>query len=469
MSKEVEGSGIPEIKAIIAGIQIPKYLNLNTGLAKLVGNMAVLIGGFPVGREGPFIHLSACIAQRMTKWTIFHDVGTNLALKKTMYSAAVAAGMTCTFGAPFGALLFSIEVSSTYYMVSNLFKSFFCACFALIIFRITDKISWLHMFFPTKFPMAIKIDHELFFFAFLGIITGLFAAVFVQIMTNIVFARHRLKLPVISDRVKWCLCVALLSGLMKFPVPFLMISDYKILNHMFTETDLDKLEEGYLWSHPLTSFNLLIYVILKFILIILAVSSPIPAGLITPSFIIGAVFGRLYGHIIRNIGVYIGVELVKYEGIYAIVGSAAMASGVTRTLSIAMIIFEIIGQTSHMIPVLIGVLLSYAVSSSMSLSAFDALIEIKNLPFLPTMTGYSTYHLTAKDLMTRNFMYLTKDNSKMADIAVIIAKVAHSSYTVPVVESDTKKVLLFTVQSQQLRKMLMRKFVKVQKRLDPIV
>ena len=162
-------------------------------------------------------------------------------------------------------------------------------------------------------------------------------------MTNIVFARHRLKLPVISDRVKWCLCIALLSGLMKFPVPFLMISDYKILNHMFTESDLEKLSDGHLWSYPLTSFNLLIYVILKFILIILAVSSPIPAGLITPSFIIGAVFGRLYGHIIRNIGIAIGFELVKYEGIYAIVGSAAMASGVTRTLSIAMIIFEIIG------------------------------------------------------------------------------------------------------------------------------
>lgn len=146
-----------------------------------------------------------------------------------------------------------------------------------------------------------------------------------------------------------------------------------------------------------------------------------------------------------------------------------MASGVTRTVSIAMIIFEISGQTSHMIPVLIGVLLSYAVSSSLSLSAFDALIEIKNLPFLSSMTGYSTYHLTAKDLMNRNFLYLTKQNSKMADIAVIIAKVAHSLYTVPVVDSDSKKVLLFTVQSQQLRKILMRKFLKVQKRLDPVV
>jgi len=62
VSREVEGSGIPEIKAIIAGIQIPKYLNLNTGLAKIFGLMAALIAGLPVGREGPFIHLSACIA-----------------------------------------------------------------------------------------------------------------------------------------------------------------------------------------------------------------------------------------------------------------------------------------------------------------------------------------------------------------------------------------------------------------------
>ena len=127
------------------------------------------------------------------------------------------------------------------------------------------------------------------------------------------------------------------------------------------------------------------------------------------------------------------------EGIYAIVGAASVAGGVTRTLSIAMIIFEIIGQTSHMIPILIGVLLSYAVSSSLSLSAFDTLIDIKNLPFLSTNTGYSTYHLSAKDLMNRNFLYLTAESSKLADIAVIISKVGNSVYTVPVVESDNKK------------------------------
>jgi hypothetical protein len=33
VSKEVEGSGIPEIKAIIAGVTIHKYLAIKTGIA----------------------------------------------------------------------------------------------------------------------------------------------------------------------------------------------------------------------------------------------------------------------------------------------------------------------------------------------------------------------------------------------------------------------------------------------------
>jgi len=115
--------------------------------------------------------------------------------------------------------------------------------------------------------------------------------------------------------------------------------------------------------------------------------------------------------------------LIKFlidEGVYAIVGAAALGGAVTRTVSIAMIVFEIIGQTSHMIPLLVGTLMAYAISNSMALSVYDALLEIKNLPFLPTMTGVSTYSLTAKELMNENFLYLTQD-SNIADIAIIVS------------------------------------------------
>lgn len=117
-------------------------------------------------------------------------------------------------------------------------------------------------------------------------------------------------------------------------------------------------------------------------------SCPIPAGVFTPVFTLGAVFGRLYGYtIIRVFGIStlrMSLSLIiSDESIYAIIGAAAVTSSVTRTLSVAMIVFELNGQLSHMMPVLIGVLISYHVSNSLSLSVFDVLLNMKGLPYLP--------------------------------------------------------------------------------------
>jgi chloride channel 2 len=109
-----------------------------------------------------------------------------------MYSAAVAAGMTAAFGAPMGAIMFSIEVSTTYYMVSNLFKSFFCVTFSIIIYKVLEMMDLLTLYQATEYPMSIKIDHEVFLFAILGIICGILGAVFIQVMTKIIFLRTRL-------------------------------------------------------------------------------------------------------------------------------------------------------------------------------------------------------------------------------------------------------------------------------------
>ena len=179
-----------------------------------------------------------------------------------MYSAAVAAGMTSAFGAPMGAIMFSIEVSTTYYMVSNLFKTFFCVTFSIIVYKVLEMIGWLTLYSPTKYPMGIKVDHEVFLFALLGIICGVLGAVSIQVMTKIIFLRTRLKTPILSDRWLWCISVGLIVGLTKFPVHFMMASDYRILNHMFANQDLDLNKDGNIWSDPSIPFNLTIYCIL---------------------------------------------------------------------------------------------------------------------------------------------------------------------------------------------------------------
>ena len=69
----------------------------------------------------------------------------------------------------------------------------------------------------------------------------------------------------------------------------------------------------------IVSFCVFLFVYRKFILIMLATCSPIPAGVLTPAFILGSVFGRLYGLIVKNIGLTIGISLVKCNNIIRLI------------------------------------------------------------------------------------------------------------------------------------------------------
>jgi chloride channel 2 len=95
--------------------------------------------------------------------------------------------------------------------------------------------------------------------------------------------------------------------------------------------------------YPETTFNLIAYVILKFVFIILSVSCPIPNGIFAPVFALGAGFGRVFGHSLSLIGEKIGVQLVRNEGLYAVVGAAAVYGSATKTVSTALITFELLG------------------------------------------------------------------------------------------------------------------------------
>ena len=86
-------------------------------------------------------------------------------------------------------------------------------------------------------------------------------------------------------------------------------------------------------------------------------------------------------------------------GGYATVGAAAFSgavsdqsqssniltdqSQVTHTISISVIVFELTGQITHCVPVLVAVLISNAIASVLQPSCYDSIILIKKLPYLP--------------------------------------------------------------------------------------
>jgi H+/Cl- antiporter ClcA len=44
-------------------------------------------------------------------------------------------------GAPVGALLFSVEVTASYYLVSNLWKGFLCSIASIVTFAVINTIN----------------------------------------------------------------------------------------------------------------------------------------------------------------------------------------------------------------------------------------------------------------------------------------------------------------------------------------
>lgn len=120
---------------------------------------------------------------------------------------------------------------------------------------------------------------------------------------------------------------------------------------------------------------------------------------------------------------------------YAIVGSAAFTASVTRCLSVAIIIFELSSSVTLVVPVMLGVLVSYSVSNSLSIGVFDVLLEIKGIPYVPTLKSVSDYSLVAKDIMAKNFIYLT-NQSTIQDVMIFLKDAGYRPRAIPVLKND---------------------------------
>lgn len=87
-----QGSGIPEVKTILSGINFYKYLSFNTLIAKVLGLCTIQSAGFLIGFQGPIIHCSTIIANNMMRlkyFREFYDVPLHLT-EEQLHEAATA-------------------------------------------------------------------------------------------------------------------------------------------------------------------------------------------------------------------------------------------------------------------------------------------------------------------------------------------------------------------------------------------
>merc|ERR1719354_306491 len=170
---------------------------------------------------------------------------------------------------------------------------------------------------------------------------------------------------------------------------------------------------NYGWIHPDVSIfvTLLLFCVVNFFITAISITMAVPSGVFMPVFLIGAAFGRLIGELISAIhpGGFFSAGTVYHvvPGGYAVVGAASLAGAVTHTISTSVIVFELTGQITHILPVMIAVLIANAVIQPLQPSIYDSIIEIKKLPNIPDIKRTRHYNVTAGDIMCKNVLYIS--------------------------------------------------------------
>lgn len=65
------GSGIPEIKAYLNGINLNKVVRIRVLFAKVLGMCLSVASGLPLGKEGPMIHSGSIIGAAVSQGKYF--------------------------------------------------------------------------------------------------------------------------------------------------------------------------------------------------------------------------------------------------------------------------------------------------------------------------------------------------------------------------------------------------------------
>ncbi|KAE8288942.1 Chloride channel protein 1 [Larimichthys crocea] len=518
VSPQAIGSGIPELKTILRGVVLKEYLTLKAFVAKVVGLTAGLGSGMPVGKEGPFVHIASICAAVLSRFmSIFSGVYENGTHNQdllvcacavgvaTCFAAPVggksllnslrhrspnpygytdiltvgcAVGVGCCFGTPLGGVLFSIEVTSTYFAVRNYWRGYFAATFSAFIFRVLsvwnkDAVT-ITALFKTNFRMDFPFDlQELPAFAIIGISCGFLGAFFVYLNRQVVLFMRRptaLTRFLTKHRLIYPGAVTLIIATFTFPPGFgqFMAGELmprECINSLFDNFTWTKISgspappglgRSSAWLHPHVSVFvvLLLFCVMKFWMSAVSTTMPIPSGAFMPVFILGAAFGRLVGEIMATLfpnGIlFDGIVYRILPGGYAVIGAAAMTGAVTHTVSTAVICFELTGQISHILPMMVAVILANMVAQGLQPSLYDSIIQVKKLPYLPELAlGHiSKYNIFVEDIMVRKVKFLSS-HSTYRELNHLLE--TSTLKTIPLVDSKESMILLGSIERTELQ------------------
>lgn len=226
------GSGISEIKCIIAGFVMKDFLGFWTLLIKSIGLPLAIASGLSVGKEGPSVHYAVCTGNVISR--LFEKYERNAAKTREILSACAAAGVAVAFGSPIGGVLFSLEEMSNYFPIKTMWRSYFCALVA------TAMLATMNPFRTGQLVMfQVKYDRSWHFFEFifyivLGIFGGLYGAFMMKwnLRAQAFRKKYLSKYPILEATL-----LATFTAIICYPNMFLRIDMTESMEILFLECE----------------------------------------------------------------------------------------------------------------------------------------------------------------------------------------------------------------------------------------
>jgi CIC family chloride channel protein len=395
VSPEARGSGIPQVKAALAGF--PTALNLRVALVKLASVIIVMGSGMSLGRQGPTVHIGAALAAQFNHW-----IPTSPEYRRQLLAAGAAAGLAAGFNAPIAGILFVVEELLHDFSGLTLGTAILASFIGAVVSRLLGDqgLSLNSRMIDTMTSVSLQ---DVPFLLLLGLLAGGFGALFSRsVFASVTFNHRLLQLP-----FPWKVGIAgCLTGLVMMILPS-AFWDNTGLPFFMSQEDVG-------WRIALLAFTV------KFVLTVLAYGSGAPGGIFAPALILGASLGYFAGAIAQTLEILVGVPLglppeIGSTATYVLAGMGAFFSAVTKgPITAIVIVFEMTMDFNLVLPLMISSVVAYLVSDQLfSGSLYSRLLTLRGIRLgevSASRSGQLT-ELTADTLMQRRVETLSSSMS----------------------------------------------------------
>ncbi|KAJ8625352.1 hypothetical protein MRB53_033882 [Persea americana] len=436
------GSGIPEVKAYLNGVDAHSILAPSTLFVKIFGSIGGVSAGFVLGKEGPMVHTGACIASLLGQGGSrkYHLTWTSLRYfkndrdRRDLITCGAAAGVAAAFRAPVGGVLFALEEAASWWRSALLWRTFFTTAVAAVVLRAliqycrSGKCGLFGqgglIMFDVSSSITTYSTEDLLAVIVLGIIGGIFGGLYNYLLDKLLRTYSIINEKGAPFKIILTMTVSLLTSCCSYGLPWFAkctpcptgLKDqcptigrsgnyknfqcpphhYNDLASLFLNTNDDAIRNLFSsgTENEFSLSTLFTFFASIYCLGIVTYGIAVPSGLFIPVILAGASYGRIVGTLLAPVS-----DLDA--GLFALLGAASFLGGTMRmTVSVCVILLELTNNLLMLPLVMLVLLISKTVADCFNKGVYDQIVKMKGLPYMEAHAEPYMRHLVARDVVS---------------------------------------------------------------------